>query len=196
MNSDITKSVSSFLNYFNNLKTELFVAENQRDEAQRQMEVINVEKSLLERSTLAIQQVKPLLSAASIKQCEELANSCIEAVFQKPYTVEYSVEDGRFKLNKGDFQVDLAASEGGGIAAVISFVFQIYLIIKLKKRKFICFDEAFTQISDLYIDRFIDFVMKMCDDLGLDILLITHDQRVTECHHDYIITNGEAKKIL
>ena len=72
-------------------------------------------------------------------------------------------------LNKGDYSTDLSEAEGGGIITVISFVFLIYLIVKLNKRRLIILDEAFTQISDAYFDKFIEFVNQLCTDLGFDI---------------------------
>lgn len=182
---------------YEDLSRNLDIAVASARDAQKQMEVILQEQDLLERTTVAIQQSRPLLSANSIKQCEELANSAIESVFGLPYKVEYSVDEGRFTLNKGEFSTDLADAEGGGFIAVISFVFQVYLLMKMGKRKFLAFDEAFTQISDAYFGNFMQFVDHLCKDLGIDILLVTHDQRVEPemVSHDYLIKEGKAFKV-
>lgn len=158
---------------------------------------ITNEKELIERASLALKQVRPLLSGSSIKDCEQLANSAISSIFGFDYTVEYDLESNRFVLNKGDYSTDLSEAEGGGIITVISFVFLIYLIVKLNKRRLIILDEAFTQISDAYFDKFIEFVNQLCTDLGFDILLVSHDQRITvdSVQHAYLISNGESKKI-
>lgn len=165
--------------------------------AHRQMDKILLDQNLLERTTVAIQQARPLLSISSIKQCESLANSAISSVFNLPYTVEYDVESQRFLLNMGSFKTDLVDSNGGGLATVVSFVFNVYLLVKLGNRRFLAFDEAFTAISDIYIDAFISFVKQMCRDLGVDLLLVSHDARISvdDAHRAYLVENGFTKRI-
>lgn len=155
------------------------------------------EKELIERANLALKQVRPILSGSSIKDCENLANSAINTIFGFDYKVEYDLESNRFVLNKGDYSTDLSEAEGGGIITVISFIFLIYLIVKLGKRRFIMLDEAFTQISDAYFSSFIEFVNQLCMDLGFDILLVSHDQRITtdNVQHAYLISSGKSSKI-
>lgn len=171
--------------------------ENVISTTESELAKITNEKELIERASLALKQVRPLLSGSSIKDCEQLANSAISSIFGFDYTVEYDLESNRFVLNKGDYSTDLSEAEGGGIITVISFVFLIYLIVKLNKRRLIILDEAFTQISDAYFDKFIEFVNQLCTDLGFDILLVSHDQRITvdSVQHAYLISNGESKKI-
>lgn len=171
--------------------------ENVINTTESELAKITNEKELIERASLALKQVRPLLSGSSIKDCEQLANSAISSIFGFDYTVEYDLESNRFVLNKGDYSTDLSEAEGGGIITVISFVFLIYLIVKLNKRRLIILDEAFTQISDAYFDKFIEFVNQLCTDLGFDILLVSHDQRITvdSVQHAYLISNGESKKI-
>lgn len=165
--------------------------------AEESLESVNNERELIERSLLALRQVRPLLSGSSIKDCEELANSAIKSIFGFDYKVEYDLESNRFVLNKGDYSTDLSEAEGGGIITVISFVFLVYLIVKLNKRRLIFFDEAFTQISDAYFSKFIGFVNELCTDLGFDLLLVSHDQRITidDVQHAYEIAGGKSKQI-
>jgi hypothetical protein len=165
--------------------------------AEQSLSNINWEKELIERSLLALKQVRPLLSGSSIKDCEELANSAIKSIFGFDYKVEYDMETNRFVLNKGEYSTDLSEAEGGGIITVISFVFLVYLIVKLNKRRVIYLDEAFTQVSDAYFGKFIEFINRLCQDLGFDLLLVSHDQRITydDVDHVYQIANGKSKQL-
>lgn len=196
MNTEILLRANQHLSNYDKLHSDKVVQEASLENANKQMLKILQEQELLEKATLAIQKVRPLLAANSIKQCEELANSAIESVFGFPYKVEYDAEEGRFMLNHGEFSTDLAESEGGGLIAAISFVFQVYLLIKMERRKFLAFDEAFVQISDEYFPNFIAFLNKLCEDLGIDILLITHDKRIEQdmVTNDYLIKDGTAIK--
>lgn len=182
---------------YEQLNANISHVENVIQTTESELAKITSEKELIERAMLALKQVRPLLSGSSIKDCEELANSAIKSIFGFDYTIEYDLESNRFVLNKGEYSTDLSEAEGGGIITVISFVFLIYLIVKLGKRRLIYFDEAFTQISDAYFTQFIEFVNQLCADLGFDILLVSHDQRITidNVQHAYLISNGESKKI-
>lgn len=181
---------NSLLEKCNQYQSQVLVARAKMDE-------IIKEQDLIERTMVALKQVKPLLSASSIKQCESLANSAISSVFGFPYTVEYNIESQRFILNKGEYSTDLADAEGGGLVTVISFVFTVYLLVKLDKRRFLAFDEAFTQVSDKYFPAFIQFINQLCRDLQVDILLISHDQRISIEDVDlaYLIENGQSKRL-
>lgn len=194
----ISTRIAAQVDRFEKIESNLSNSQASMHVATEQMTIVLKEQDLLERATVAIQQARPLLSASSIKQCEELANSAIEAVFDLSYTVEYSVMDSKFYLNKGDGNLtDLANAEGGGLISVISFVFQVYLLIKMGKRRFLAYDEAFTQISTKYFYNFFDFLKKLGSDLDIEILLVTHDTRVTQdmVDHDYFFEDGIANQV-
>lgn len=182
---------------FEQLNANISHIENVIQTTETELAKITNEKELIERAALALKQVRPLLSGSSIKDCEELANSAIKSIFGFDYTIEYDLESNRFVLNKGEYSTDLSEAEGGGIITVISFIFLVYLIVKLGKRRLIYFDEAFTQISDAYFPQFIGFVNSLCADLKFDILLVSHDTRITidDVAHAYLIKDGKSTKI-
>lgn len=195
--SNISKIVEIKLRSFELLKQERDRIQKSLEVTQGQMDAILVEQDLIARSMLVLQQAKPLLSASSIKQCEELANSAISSVFGFNYTVHWDAEAKRFLLNKDGFEVDLSEDCGGGLVTVVSFVFTVYLLVKLGRRRFLCFDEAFTQVSADYLPSFIEFVKTLCADLEIDILLISHDARIDIGDADtaYRIEDGAAIKL-
>lgn len=161
------------------------------------MKQILIEQTLIEKSNLALNQAKPLLSASSIQQAESLANSAIATIFNFPYTVEWNPENQRFYLNKGDYSTDLAEAEGGGVCAVISAILDVFLLVKMGKRRFLAYDEAFTQISEQYFPSFVEFFRQMCSDLGIDVLWVSHDARLTNdmVDHVYLIESGHSKRL-
>ena len=197
MREELERRCNKVLLEYGELQSEIRHVENVVSAAEDELEKIRTERDLIERTSDALKKVRPLLSGSSIKDCEGLANSAISSIFGFDYKVEYDMESNRFVLNKGEYATDLSEAEGGGIITVISFVFLIYLIVKLGKRRVIFFDEAFTQISDAYFEKFIAFVNQICDDLGFDILLVSHDQRITvdSVKHAYLISDGKSNKL-
>lgn len=179
------------------LKSNFSLMSSQLTQALKQLDEINEEKRLLENSLQALKDAKPILSANSIEQCEKLANSALATIFETDATLKYSSDEGRFIIDEGDYSTDLKEGNGGGYLAVISLVFNLFLLMKLKKRRFLCFDEQFTQISDEYFENFMAFLKVLSKDLNVDILLVTHDKRIEDdmIDHLYVMEDGITRKI-
>lgn len=183
---------------FGKLCTELGRVESNIITTRAQLEKIQAERDLVERGVVALSDAKGLLAESSLRECIDLGNSAIRSIFGfDDVTVEWDDEGGRFVLNRGDFRSDLSTDEGGGIVTVISFVFTVYLMCKLGRRRFMAYDEAFTQVSTAYFPAFIGFVRKICNDLQIDLLLISHDARIELGDVDtaYRIEGGVAIKL-
>ena len=162
-----------------------------------QLDSLRSEEFLQEKSLLALKDVKPILSATSIDQCIKLANAALAAIFETNATLKYSSEDSSFQIDTGVFDTDLKEGNGGGYLAVISLVFNVFLLKKMGSRLFMVFDEQFTCVSEQYFQNFFQFIRRLTQDLGMDILLVTHDVRVEDdmVDHIYLMEDGEAKKI-
>lgn len=174
---------------------DLLVSQHQSGVAQ--LEVVMNDQRIIENSMEAIKKVKPLLAANSIEQCESLANTALSVIFGTNATLKYSTEDGKFVIDEGDFETDLRTGNGGGYQAVISFIFNVFLLMKMKKRLFLVFDEHFMQISKMYFDNFFGFLQQLSKDLKIDILMITHDERIEDSMVDniYFMEHGKSRKL-
>lgn len=194
---DVKERFAKIAHDWDNLNSQFVQWQNTLVTAQTRMEEILQEQDLITKSLFALDQARPLLSASSIKECESLANAALQSVFESEAKVEWSVEDEQFMLiHPEGFKTPLV-SEGGGFLTVISFVFQVYLIIKLKKRRVLIMDEFFTCISDSYLENFFAFLKQLCKDLNFTCILVSHDSRLQEYHVDrmYEIEKGFSKRI-
>lgn len=194
---DVVERYRKLVDRREKLKSNFSLMLSQLTQALKQIDEINEEKRLLENSLQALKDAKPILSANSIEQCEKLANSALATIFETDATLKYSSDEGRFIIDEGDYSTDLKEGNGGGYLAVISLVFNLFLLMKLKKRRFLCFDEQFTQISDEYFENFMAFLKVLSKDLNVDILLVTHDKRIEDdmIDHLYVMEDGIARKI-
>ena len=181
----------------NNLQGAYHSMEGQKLAAQNKMNELLLEQDLIERTRVALDQARPLLSASSIKQLEALANSAMSTIFDLQGEVSFDVESKRFIIRDGDKVCDLADACGGGLVTIISFVFELFLLIKCGCRRLLVYDEAFYAVSDQYYDEFVNFMRKACKDLGVDMLLVSHDARLSTSMVDtaYRIENGRSVKI-
>lgn len=168
------------------------------NELGEQITKIREEQALLETSKTVMDEAKKILTKTSLEYCERLATVAVKTIFNIDAVVKYSSTDGKFYLMFDDGMIsDIAGDEGGGIKTVISFVFSLYLVIKSNSRRVMFFDEAWTQVSAEYFPAFIAFVKQICVELGFEILLVTHDERITLSDVDtaYFMEKGICKRI-
>lgn len=179
------------------LLAECNAMEVQLTTSENKMTQLLQEQDLIERTRVALEQARPLLSASSIKQLESLANTALSTIFDIQGEVSYDVESKRFIINDGEKIVDLADSSGGGLVTALSFTFDLFLLVKNGCRKLLVYDESFYAVSDQYYDDFMAFVRKACADLQVDLLLVSHDARLNISMVDtaYRIENGKAHRI-
>lgn len=149
-----------------------------------------------DRAVETLAKVREMLRRTGIEECEKMATEALKAIFDFRGRVVYDLDCQRFMLERGEDRFDLCDGEGGGYVVVVSLVFQLYMICRSEGRRVLFFDEAFTQISDVYFDRFIEFLHRVCHDLKFNILLVTHDQRIELSSVDsaYRIQDGGATK--
>lgn len=179
------------------LQVSLKTLESQLEAANVKKRSLLDEQDLIERTRVALEQARPLLSASSIKQLEDLANTALSTIFGIEGEISYDIESKRFVITDDLKVVDLVESSGGGLVTALSFVFDLFLLVKRGCRKFLVYDEAFTAVSDAYYDNFMTFMRQACKDLGVDLLLVSHDVRLKPSMADtvYKIENGKSIKI-
>lgn len=85
---------------------------------------------------------------------------------------------------------------GGGIQVMVSFILRVYMIVKLKLKRFIVLDEAFTQVSAQYTEGLMDFLTSLTEDLDFKFLWISHSpQYIASATRVYEMTKGKVRLI-
>ena len=124
-------------------------------------------------------------SDSLIRKLEDLLTIGLKKIFyDRNYSVQIRVVDKRntkcieMLLNDNGNLIPVKnANIAGGILVVIASIIQIFYIINLDVDKYIFLDEQFSQISEQYIDNFMDFIHTLCNETSLSVVLITHDNR-------------------
>lgn len=95
-------------------------------------------------------------------------------------------------LEEGGYQYPLKdSSVAGGILVTVGFLIQCFYVSNLPVRKIVFLDEAFTQISTAYLENFMAFVSELTKQIGLIVVLITHDKRfIPYGNRVYNVVNG------
>lgn len=71
-------------------------------------------------------------------------------------------------------------SFGGAVATVISVLLRIWVMKKRGLRPFMCLDETLPAFDGNYVQNMGEFLRLVCDRLGVDLLLVTHNPSLVE----------------
>lgn len=153
---------------------------------------IIIQTSNLESERNTLQLCKPIIddiiekfSDSLLRKLEELLTLGLHKIFyDRNYSVTIKVtEKHNMKCvellldDDGNLIRVKDSSVAGGILVVIASIIQIFYIINLDTSKYLFLDEQFSQISEQYIDNFMEFIHELCGNTGLSIVLITHDNK-------------------
>ena len=135
---------------------------------------------------MTIDDIISKFSNSLLKKLEDLLTIGLKQIFfDKNYSVQIKVVDKRnskcveLLLNDNGNLIPIKNSNvAGGVLVVIASIIQMFYIINLDSvDKFMFLDEQFTAISKIYVPQFMEFVKSLCEETGLVIVLITHDDK-------------------
>lgn len=134
----------------------------------------------------------------SIVDLKNRLNSAVNYIFHdKNYELDIVLSDKRGKsaqLILKDIdgnEVSLKDGVGQGIRTVISFILQTYYLAS-KNSKILMLDEAYHNISEEYIYKFLEFMKKFAIENDFKIIIISHDHRIlAEANKQFIIVDGK-----
>ena len=143
---------------------------------------------LLERSKPFIDDIIDKFSETSLKRLEDLLTLGVSRIFQdRDYKVEIKVSEKRsakcaelYLINSGHSFLMRDSCVAGGILVVVGFLIQVFYVANLDVSKILFLDEALSNISTQYLDNFFSFVKELSQQIGLTVVLITHDTRFLE----------------
>ena len=183
-----------------------------RELSSSERKIVQYEKDIVqcgERVALAKKSQQIYKSAVdevyrrSLGEVEEVVNMALQYVFfDKNYSVSIEIGDVRSKTidilfydNDTDppIVMDSKTGVGNGIRTVESFVLLTYYLISTNIYPFIFADEAYSGVSEAYVDRYFSFVDSLCKKKGLKFGLITHDQRfLIYGNNQYSVSDGNV----
>lgn len=184
--------------YENNIKLQM----EKEKELSDCLEEINLLK-------LSYEQLEKIISDSNehyINRIKSILNKAISTIFyDEDYYINIIVEDKKLNFmlidnnntdDKGiPLEIDLNDACGGGIITVIGFILQLFTIEMLQVNKIIFIDEGFMALSESYRPLFYDFINEFCENTGMIVLLVSHDELVKEkAKQIFEIEHGNIKE--
>lgn len=127
-----------------------------------------------------------LLVEKQVKLVERIGTRGVQSVFDPQLSLESSVEPKYNKISvefffrKGDkdhpasYRGKPLESFGGGPCSFVSLIFRVLAVKKLNLWPMLVLDESLGAVSDEYIEGTGKFIRELVEQLGFDILLVTH----------------------
>lgn len=184
---------------YNSVKTSLENNQSSIKNLNKQIQDYLTNKDLLEVSKPYIDDVIDKFSETALKRLEDLLSLGLARIFQdRDYRVEVRVSEKRsskcaelYLIDNGHPFLMRDSCVAGGILVVVGFLIQVFYVANLDLAKILFLDEALSNISTQYLPNFFSFVKELSRQIGLTVVLITHDTRFLE-HADriYKVANG------
>lgn len=184
------------------IRTHLSRAQGRRSALQDSLRRVDEEISELRDEESVLEHVSALFRSLidseikdAVTALEDLQAEALKAVFDDQ---ELSVET-RVAVERGKVAVDLVTTKtlsdgtvqkgisreafGGSVTTVESVLLRVLILAKRDMRRFLLLDEALPAFDPRYATNMGKFLVALCDRLGLDILIITHNQTFVDASH-------------
>lgn len=183
--NDFEKNLTNLLIKYRGIQSSIETTKSSISEIESKLSALEYEKNVLLSCKPIIDDIINKFSDSSLRKLEELLTIGLEKIFyDRKYSIQIKVVDKRnskcveLLLNDNGNLIPIRnSSVAGGILVVIASIIQIFYIVNLDVAKFMFLDEQFSQISEQYVDNFMQFIKTLCDETGLAIVLITHDNK-------------------
>ena len=83
-------------------------------------------------------------------------------------------------INENSTETNLLDARGGGVVAVTCSILQMVFVRLLDVQKIVFLDEPFAHLSAEYVPAMAQLLQKMSRDLGIQVVLITHQDEFLE----------------
>lgn len=128
------------------------------------------------------QQIAQEVQQQAHDQIAGVVSRCLEAVFEEPYEFKIHFErkrgrtEARLVFERDGMEIDPMSASGGGIIDVAAFALRLSCLSLSQPplRRFIVLDEPFRFLSEEYRDRAKILLESLAEEMGIQILLITH----------------------
>ena len=197
--ASLENRVTNLYIQYNSIKTSLENNQSSIRTLNNQIQDYISNRDLLENSKPYIDDLIDKFSETALKRLEDLLSLGLARIFQdRDYSVEIRVSEKRsakcaelYLIDDGHAFLMRDSCVAGGILVVVGFLIQVFYVANLDLAKILFLDEALSNISTQYLPNFFSFVKELSVQIGLTVVLITHDTRFLEyADRIYKVANG------
>jgi DNA repair exonuclease SbcCD ATPase subunit len=141
----------------------------------------------VETAQVLVQRVSEVVQDAAHRQIAAVVSRCLEAVFgdeSYEFTIAFEKKRGKTEARlvfvRDGQEVDPTGAAGGGVVDVAAFALRLACLVlaRPRRRRFLALDEPMRMLSREYVPRVRALLETVCVDMGLQLLIITHNRRL------------------
>jgi DNA repair exonuclease SbcCD ATPase subunit len=159
--------------------------------AENEAAIIRGQIELYTRVTALFTSIGEERQETARQQIEGLVTRGLQVIFGTEYSFHLvtsershqSQVDFIIRSQYGERTVDTPVLEarGGGMAVVVAFMLRlVVLLLTPGARRLLVLDESFAHVSRGYEPRVAEFLREVCDQAGMQIILITHSDAYSD----------------
>lgn len=168
------------------------------------------EITLLDKSSVVLNSIGEERQLKAQDTIEELVTQGLQQIFDDSLSF-HIVQNVKAKSSSVEFVVRTTLSDGtivdtpvmdargGGLAATIGFLLRVVILL-LKNGKeadnILILDETFAMVSDEYLEGLGEFLRRLVEDTGIQIIMVTHQPifgEYADALYRFGITDGKTK---
>jgi DNA repair exonuclease SbcCD ATPase subunit len=172
---------------------------SQKNKLIAEVESLREEKDILDRVEKVLKFLMESLVQKDLTKMDALVSYGLKSVYSdrdivfKSEIVEYgkkiwidlqTISDGK--------KVDPHSQSS--VHVIESFLLRLLCILKTNRAKLLLLDETFSAVDTGYIENFSQLIVQLCNKLGMDIFLVTHQVGFIDyANHSYRINRTDDK---
>lgn len=186
LDSAFEKDLTDLLIKYRGIQSAINSTKNSIAEVDSKISELEYEQITLKKCKPIIDDIISKFSSSLLSKLEELLTIGLKKIFyDRNYSVQIKTVEKRnnkcveLLLNDDGNLIPVKDSNvAGGILVVIAVIIQIFFVLNLDKvSKAIFLDEQLSQVSKIYVPKLMEFIKTLCEDTGLIVVLITHDNK-------------------
>ena len=143
---------------------------------------------VLVKSSEVLKKLLNDLAKANLQSIDRLVTEGLRRVFYDQVDIKFIsklVERNNqlqigFETKQGPATGKAVESFGASVTVVESLLLRIIVVLKMGLAPVLLLDESLAQVSDHYVEPLGKLIQRLCKDLGLKVLLVTHQQGFQE----------------
>lgn len=172
------------------LKSEMALAAQVkiRDDIVAELHGLESSQGVLSKSSQALKTLLGDMAKENLHSMDKVITEGLRQVFHDQVDITFKSElvDTRnqlqinFTTQQGPAIGKAVDSFGASVTVVESLLLRILVVLKMGLAPVLLLDESLAQVSEVYVEPLGKLLNTLCKDMGLTILLVTHQQGFTE----------------
>jgi len=157
------------------------------ERTRKDLEECSNQMTSLELASTLLKTIGEQQREKTITTFERVVTLALKEIFDSEYIFKIEVTSDKrvstkFKLIKGELELDLMTAVGGGIINVVAFVLKVLILasVRPKRQQIMFLDETFNNVSVEYRPKVAKLLKSFSEQLGIQFVLVTHQPEFLE----------------